>query len=103
MRFMPNSRENSQQPKLWTPVFVVIILIALCAFVVGQGLNAGSTVYINRLGGGATLAGIGAGVFSAAAGVARIIGGPLADLRGRLITMAVGGVVLVSRSRAAAS
>ncbi len=76
-------------------MFVVIIVIALCAFVVGQGLNAGSTVYINRLGGGATLAGVGAGVFSAAAGIARVIGGPLADLRGRLITMAIGGCVLV--------
>ena len=92
---MPKAGGNTQQPKLWTPVFVVIILIALCAFVVGQGLNAGSTVYINRLGGGATLAGVGAGVFSAAAGVARVIGGPLADLRGRLITMAIGAVVLV--------
>lgn len=92
---MSNSGENNQQPKLWTPVFVVIIVIALCAFTVGQGLNAGSTVYINRLGGGATLAGVGAGMFSAAAGIARVICGPLADLRGRLIAMAVGAVVLV--------
>lgn len=76
-------------------MFIVIIVIALCAFVVGQGLNAGSTVYINRLGGGATLAGVGAGVFSAAAGIARVVGGPLADLRGRLITMTIGGCVLV--------
>ncbi len=91
---MSNQGGNSQQPKLWTPVFVVIIVIALCTFTVGQGLNAGCTVYINRLGGGATLAGIGAGVFSVAAAVARVIGGPLTDKTGRLVIMAAGGIVL---------
>ena len=93
---MQNARKNDQQPKLWTPVFVAIIVFTLCTFVVGQGTNSGSSVYVDRLGGGTTLAGFGAAIFSIAAGVARIAMGPLADKRGRLVIMAVGSVVFLA-------
>ena len=92
---MSNSGNNSQQPRLWTPVFVAIIAFTLCTFVMGQGTNSGSTVYVNLLGGGATLAGFGAAIFSIAAGVARLVVGPLADKRGRLMVMSVGAVVFL--------
>ena len=90
---MSNSGGNNQQPRLWTPVFVAIIAFTLCTFIMGQGTNSGSTVYVSLLGGGATLAGFGAAVFSIVAGVARLVVGPLADKRGRLVVMAVGAVV----------
>ena len=80
---------------MWTPVFIAIILLTLCSFVVGQGTNSGSTVYVDRLGGGATLAGFGAAVFSIAAAVARLVMGPLADKRGRLIVLSIGCVVFL--------
>lgn len=93
---MSQSEKNSQQPRLWTPVFVAIILFTLCSFIVGQGTNSGSTVYVDRLGGGATLAGFGAAVFSVAAAISRIVMGPLADKRGRLVVMAIGSVVFLA-------
>lgn len=95
MPSMSNSGSNSQQPKLWTPVFVVIIGFTFCTFVIGQGVNSGSTVYVDRLGGNATLAGMGAAIFSVAAAVSRIAMGPLADKRGRLLIMALGSVMFL--------
>ena len=84
------------QPRLFTPVFVSIVLVTLFCFVVGQGLNAGTSVYIDCLGGSATLAGIGAAVFSGAAIVGRLVSGPLSDRRGRLITIVAGEVVMLA-------
>ena len=77
-------------------MFVVIIAITFCGFMVGQGTNAGSTVYLNRLGETATLAGIGATVFYVAAAVARIISGPISDTRGRFIVMVCGAALLLA-------
>lgn len=96
MPSVQNSGGNNQQPKLWTPVFVAIIAVTFCSFMVGQGTNSGSTVYLNRLGESATLAGIGATVFSVAAAVARIVSGPAADKHSRLIVMIIGTILLVS-------
>lgn len=93
-----NMRASNAQPastRLFTAVFVAIIGVTLCCFLTGQGLNAGTSVYISRLGGSATLAGIGAAVFSAAAIVGRLVAGPLADMRGRLLVITVGAIVLI--------
>ena len=92
---MPQSEKNSQQPRLWTPVFVAIIVLTFCMFIGNQGVNAGSAVYVNRLGGTATLAGFGAAVFSVSAGVSRIVMGPLADIRGRLVVMSIGSIIFL--------
>ena len=77
-------------------MFIVIIAITLCTFMVGQGTNSGSTVYVSRLGGGSTLAGLGAAIFSIAAGVARIVMGPVIDMRGRLLVMFAGALVFLA-------
>lgn len=81
--------------RLFTLVFIAIIGVTLCSYIVGQGLNSGTSVYINRLGGSATLAGIGAAVFSGAAIAGRLLAGPLSDSRGRLVVIASGAVVLL--------
>lgn len=86
--------EPAGKDRLFTPVFIILIAASLCCFVTGQGLNAGTSVYISRLGGTATLAGVGALVFSVSALVGRIASGPLADTRGRRIVMLVGVVIL---------
>lgn len=91
-----DKRVNQKRPRLWTPVFIAILAIALCCFTTGQGINSGTSVYIERLGGTATLAGVGAAVFSVAAAVARIVCGPLIDLRGRVIVMGVGSVIFLA-------
>ena len=90
----PND-QSAALPRLFTIVFVGIVGVTLFCFVVGQGLNAGTSVYIDRLGGSATLAGIGAAVFSGAAIVGRLVSGPLSDRRGRLITIVAGEVILL--------
>ncbi len=60
-----------RQYRLWTPVFVVIVLATLASFMVGQGSNSGTSVYLVRVGGTATYVGFLAVVFSVAAAVAR--------------------------------
>ncbi|MDO4290444.1 MAG: MFS transporter [Eggerthellaceae bacterium] len=73
-----NGRATSQ-PKLWTLMFVLIILVTFCSFVMGQGLNSGTSVFLSRMGYGASLAGVLALVFSVSAAVARLIIGPIID------------------------
>lgn len=86
----------ARRERLWTPVFVCILMCTLAAFMVGQGSNAGTTVYLDRVGGTAALAGIGALCFSVAAAAARIASGPVIDTRGRRIIMLAGSVVMLA-------
>lgn len=81
--------------RLWSPIFVTIIAATLFAFMVGQGVNSGTTVYLERTGGTVALAGIGALSFSVAAGVMRLICGPVVDSRGRRIVMALGAALML--------
>lgn len=78
-----------------TPTFAAIIAMTLCLFVVGQGENAGTSVYLERVGGTATLAGIGAVCFSFSGAASRLLCGPIVDARGRQIVMMAGGVALM--------
>ncbi|WP_139651035.1 MFS transporter [Raoultibacter phocaeensis] len=90
---MPSHTKHSSgsgKPKLWTPAFILIVGVAFCCFIVGQGLNSGTSVYINRLGGTATYAGLLAAVFSVAAAFARVLCGPIIDQKGRAIVMVIG-------------
>lgn len=93
---MPETQSNNTQKaeRLFSPLFIFIVVMTLCSFVVGQGLNAGTSVYLDHLGQGATLAGILAAVFSAAAAVTRLACGPLIDNVGRVIVM-LGGTVFL--------
>ncbi len=84
-----------KKEKLWSPIFVTILAALLFSFMVGQGVNCGSTVYLERTGGTVALAGVGAMIFSAAAGVMRICCGPLIDRRGRRFTMFIGAAFLL--------
>ena len=88
-------RRQKRPERLFSPVFVAIIAMTLCCFLVGQGTNAGTSVYLDRMGGTATLAGIGAAVFSAAAAVSRLLCGPIIDRRGRAVVMAVGSAIML--------
>ena len=101
-----NQQDNETEPtgavvgesasvRLFSGIFIAIIGVTLCCYITGQGLNAGTSVYIDRLNGSATLAGIGAAVFSFAAIIGRLVSGPLIDSRGRLVVIACGAVVLL--------
>lgn len=82
------------RPKLWTPVFVTIVMLTLCTFIVGQGTNSGTSVYLSLKGGSSTYAGILAAVFSVAAAVVRLLCGPIIDRRGRRLIMVAGAAVM---------
>lgn len=87
--------EPADKPeRLWSPLFVLIVVMTLCTFVVGQGLNSGTSVYLDEKGAGASFAGMLAFVFSASAAVARLAAGPLIDGRGRVAVM-LGGCALL--------
>lgn len=108
------ARSASARPKLWTAMFVLVVLLTFCCFVMGQGLNSGTSVFLARMGYGASLAGTLALVFSASAAVARLVVGPIIDgghcsrvilvgmvvlLAGTLAPLAGQGVALYAASR----
>ena len=90
----PRETAFKEKPQLWTPLFALIILATLCCFMTGQGLNSGTSVFLDRLGESATFSGILATVFSISAAATRLVCGPLIDRTGRYGVM-VGGMVLL--------
>lgn len=85
---------SSGKDRLWTPLFAFIVATALCCFMVGQGLNSGTSVYLAKAGDTATFAGMLAATFSAAAAVARLISGSIIDQSGRFRVMFCGMALL---------
>ena len=85
-----------ERPRLWTPVFVLIIALSLCCFIMGQGLNAGTTVFLEGQGYGTSLAGALALVFSAAAAFTRLAVGPAIDGGKCSLVILLGIAVLVA-------
>ena len=81
--------------RLWSASFILIIASTLCCFMVGQGLNSSTSVYVTLYGGSDAYAGVLAAVFSGAAAVMRLLSGPLIDERGRRIVMLAGFLVLI--------
>ena len=90
-----DSRRESPREQLWSTTFVLVVVSTLCCFMVGQGLNSSTSVYVALYGGTAAYAGVLGAVFSAAAAVVRLLSGPLIDGRGRRIVMLVGFAVLI--------
>lgn len=90
-----DSRRESPHEQLWSTTFVLVVASTLCCFMVGQGLNSSTSVYVALYGGTAAYAGVLAAVFSGAAAVVRLLSGPLIDGRGRRIVMLFGFAVLI--------
>ena len=90
-----DSRRESPREQLWSTTFVLVVVSTLCCFIVGQGLNSSTSVYVALYGGTAAYAGVLAAVFSGAAAVVRLLSGPLIDGRGRRIVMLAGFAVLI--------
>lgn len=84
----------AQKPQLVSFVFTAIVITSLCSFIVGQGLNSGMSVYLDHIGQSTVLSGILAAVFSVAAGLARIVCGPIIDCSGRYRIIIAGTVML---------
>lgn len=80
--------------RLWSPTFLLISLCAFCAYVVAQGLNSGTTVYLDRIGFPAMYAGVVGAAFSVSAGIGRVLSGPLVDARGRMKVSIAGSCFL---------
>lgn len=83
------------QPRLWSLVFVLIIALTFCCFVMGQGLNSGTSVFLAKEGYGASLAGALALAFSIAAALARLLIGPVIDNGKCSLVIVLGIAVLV--------
>ena len=83
-----------QTSRLWSVPFVIITLTSFTLFVVGQGLNGGLSVYVERIGEAAAFTGMLSAVFSVTAAVSRLMLGRVIDLRGRMIVAVIGSVVL---------
>ena len=86
---------SNQREKLWSLTFVAVIAFSFAGFIVIQGMNAGTTVFVDRMGGTSTFAGFLATMYTAAAAVTRLVAGPMVDTRGRFVVMMAGSIVLV--------
>ena len=90
---MPNIGKDDH-PKLWSLIFVLIIALTFCCFVMGQGLNSGTSVFLAGQGYGASLAGVLALVFSIAAALARLFIGPVID-NGKCSLVIIAGIAIL--------
>lgn len=90
---MPNIGKDDH-PKLWSLIFVLIIALTFCCFVMGQGLNSGTSVFLAGQGYGASLAGVLALVFSIAAALARLFVGPVID-NGKCSLVIIAGIAIL--------
>ena len=90
--------EVPTQPRerLWTPLFIFILISTLCCFIVCQGYNAGTTVYLSLKDMGTEVAGVLMVVYSITAAATRLICGPILDTRGRYAVAIVGTLILLA-------
>lgn len=88
-------RGDPQKEKLFSKVFVLLIVISFFSFMVGQGANTGTTVYLSVTGRTGELAGICAFAFSASAALSRIIAGGFIDSTGRQKVIVFGCALMV--------
>ena len=98
---MPNIGKDDH-PKLWSLIFVLIIALTFCCFVMGQGLNSGTSVFLAGQGYGASLAGVLALVFSIAAALARLFVGPVID-NGKCSLVIIAGIAILIATTAAST
>ena len=87
---------DEAREKLWTPLFVFIIAVSFFTYMVGQGLNAGTSVYLSYTGYGAALAGFLALLFSVTGALTRVFIGPYLDIRGRFRILIVGACIYIA-------
>ena len=71
-----------------------LIALTFCCFVMGQGLNSGTSVFLAGQGYGASLAGVLALVFSIAAALARLFVGPVID-NGKCSLVIIAGIAIL--------
>ena len=95
---MPNIGKDDH-PKLWSLIFVLIIALTFCCFVMGQGLNSGTSVFLAGQGYGASLAGVLAFVFSIAAALARLFIGSVID-NGKCSLVIIAGIAILTAGTA---
>lgn len=87
-------RLSSCEDRLWSSMFVSIVVCTFCAYVVAQGLNSGTTVFLDRIGKPAAYAGVMAVAFSVPAAIGRLLIGTVVDSRGRMKVAVCGACVL---------
>lgn len=87
--------------RLWTPAFVLVLLIALLSFIICQGLNNGTPIYLSFSGGSNLYAGLLILEFSLAAAAARIFIGQRIDRSSRRRIMLAGALVTLAGSAGA--
>ena len=84
--------------RLWTPAFILVLLIALLSFTICQGLNNGTPIYLSYSGGTNLYAGLLILEFSLAAAGVRIIVGRIIDRSSRRTIMLTGALFTLAGS-----
>lgn len=95
---MAPTAPKQAKTRLWTPAFVLVLLIALLSFIICQGLNNGTPIYLSYSGGTNLYAGLLILEFSLAAAAARIFIGRRIDRGSRRSVMLAGALVTLAGS-----
>lgn len=85
---------GAKREKLWTADFAILVGVSLGAFLACQGLNNGSPLYVEKLGGAVALAGGLITFFSASAAITRIFVGRLLDRHSCQFYIVLGAVLM---------
>ena len=86
----------SGKPRLWTPDFIVLLLISLLAFIGCQALNNGTPIYVKDYEGSTGFSGVLILEFSLCAGLARIVVGRVIDRGMRRRPLIVGAAFMLA-------
>lgn len=86
----------SDKPRLWTPDFIVLLLISLLAFIGCQALNNGTPIYVKDYEGSTGFSGVLILEFSLCAGLARIVVGRVIDRGMRRRPLIVGAAFMLA-------
>ena len=87
---------SSGKPRLWTPDFIVLLLISLLAFIGCQALNNGTPIYVKDYEGSTGFSGVLILEFSLCAGLARIVVGRVIDRGMRRRPLIVGAAFMLA-------
>lgn len=87
---------SSDRPRLWTPDFIVLLLISLLAFIGCQALSNGIPIYVRGYEGSTGFSGVLILEFSLCAGLARIAVGRVIDRGMRRRPLIVGAAFMLA-------
>ncbi|MDR0513678.1 MAG: MFS transporter [Coriobacteriaceae bacterium] len=91
----PKEIAGQGKDRLWSGIFVAVIVLNVGICTIGQGVSAGTPLYIKEIGGTGTYSGILVAVYVTSAMFARFFSGRMSDVRTRRMVIFLGGGIFI--------